>query len=191
MAFFDRLIPVSPLRNCEAGFAVAVFFAAALACPPTGAQEASERKVFQTSRKAHRIEGWEQGLVKKSPNLGNYYWTPITEYTQNKGSRQTGKGARPSSSSAPTVRRYVKPHFAPLPVNDRAEFSASEMESRSDLKGKVRFPKAKDQLASGDQTNEEVSGVLTYGDGDGKGYGYSESSKKLSVSGKLYGQKKQ
>jgi len=165
----------------------------ALFCLPAVAQDA-QSITFQSSRTAHKISGWEKGLVKRSPNLGKFYWTPITKYTQTTGSRRTSKGAKqvaPAEIATRRTKRYVLSKFAPLPKNDRAEFSASELENSTDVRGSVRFQKGKKQLASGDQVagTEEVSSVLTYDDGND--YACAEKGKKLSVSGKLYSRLKQ
>lgn len=185
-----RLPSHTLLSVLSLGFALFV----AYMCAPANAQQAEGRTVYEYKRTAHKVSGWEHGLVKRSPNLGKYYWTPLTEYSQNKGSRRTGKGvqqASPSAQPAQTARHYVKPRFAPLPKNDRAEFSADEIQTRSGVSAKVRFDKARDQLASRRVTDSanDCSAVLTYGDKE-KGEGYSYKRQDLSVSGRLYNQKK-
>lgn len=181
---------VSSSRRSGAMVSVALLFCFLAACAQAEAQESSKETVFQTSRKAHRVTGWEQGLIKKTPNLSKYYWTPLTEYSQGKGSRKTGRGAHQTSGPVQTARRYVKPKFAPLPVNDRIQFSANEIEHRTEASGKVRFEKSKNQLASGKSVEavQDCSAVLTYG--DDKSGGYGAKSEKLSVSGKLFNRKK-
>lgn len=178
---------VSP-KNLLSAFAAVV----SLACVPANAQQSEDATVNQAKRTAHKVSGWEHGLVKKTPNLSKYYWTPLTEYSQNKGSRRTGKGVQSQSKpSTQLTRHYVKPRFAPLPKNDRAEFSASEIQARSNVSARVRFDKAKNQLASRRfvDTANDCSGVLTYGDKD-KSEGYSYKRQNLSVTGRLYGQKR-
>jgi len=170
-------------------FALALLFAV---CAPVNAQQAETKTVYESKRTAHKVGGWEHGLIKRTPNLGKYYWTPMTEYTQNKGSRRTGKGVQTGSPTKQLTRHYVKPKFVPLPKNDRAQYSASQMtETRSAVSAKVRFDKAKDQLASRHTSDSasDCSGVLTYGDKE-KGDGYSYKRQDLSVTGRLYGQKK-
>lgn len=186
MATIEKLSPIQVA--CCAAIATPLF----LSCLPASAQQSESASVFQAKRTAHKVSGWEHGLIKKSPNLSNYYWTPLTEYSQNKGSRRTGKGVRSAAPEKQLTRHYVKPRFAPLPKNDRAEHSASQMvETRCDASAKVRLEKAKNQLASRRPTDSanDCSGVLTYGDKE-KGDGYSYKRQDLSVTGRLYGQKK-
>lgn len=190
MSFTNKLLRLCPYSLMSFGLSL---FLTCL-CAPANAQQAESTTVYESKRTAHKVSGWEHGLVKRSPNLGKYYWTPLTEYSQNKGSRRTGKGVRqasPSGQPAQTARHYVKPRFAPLPKNDRAEFSCDEIQTRSGVSAKVSFDKARSQLASRrvtDSTND-CSAVLTYGDKE-KGEGYCYKRQDLSVSGRLYNQKK-
>ncbi len=190
MATTNKLSSAPP-ASMQLVFCAAFSALISLSCLPARAQQA-ETTVFQSKRTAHKVSGWEHGLIKKSPNLSNYYWTPLTEYSQKKGSRRTGKGVNSAAPERQLTRHYVKPRFAPLPKNDRAEFAAGEtVETRSDVSAELSFDKAKKQLASrraADSANE-CSGVLTYGDKE-KGDGYSYKQQALSVTGRLYGQKK-
>ena len=115
----------------------------------------------------------------------------MTQYTQNSGSSRTSKGAKqscPSETAARPAKRYILSKFAPLPKNNRAQFSAEQINAQSEVS--LKFKSSKNQLASSKPSvsSEDVSGVLTYG--DQKDYGYSEKQKKLSVSGKIYTRKK-
>ncbi|HNB21129.1 MAG TPA: hypothetical protein PKZ32_01845 [Candidatus Melainabacteria bacterium] len=155
---------------------------------PANAQQAEPAAIFEGKRTAHKVRGWEHGLIKKTPNLSNYYWTPLTQYTQGKGARRTGKGVRAAERSKQLTRHYVKPRFAPLPGNGR---SADTNETSREVSAKLRFDKAKNQLASGRPSDSatDCAAVLTYGDRE-KGEGYSYKRQNLAVTGRLYGQKK-
>jgi hypothetical protein len=173
-------------------FALAASLAASLVlfCSQAQAQDA-QSITFHSKRTAHKVSGWEKGLVKRSPNLGKFYWTPMTNYTQTSGSRRTSKGAKqcgPTQTAARPAKRYVLSKFAPLPKNDRAQFSAEQLNAQTEVS--LKFKSSKNQLASSrpSMASEDVSGVLTYG--DKKDYGYSETQKKLSVSGRIYTRKK-
>ncbi len=148
---------------------------------PASAQQA-ENFNYQATRKSHKVTGWQQGLVNRSPNLGQYYWSPITRYTETKGSRNTGKGARIGSAANNSGQHYVKPRFVPLPENHRAQFTAVEMERNSQVIGKVRFKaNSKSSEIGNNSASGKCSAVLSYGDSK-----ETEYSQNLSVSGKLY-----
>jgi hypothetical protein len=148
---------------------------------PVSAQQA-ENFTYQSTRVSHKVTGWQHGLVKRSPNLGQYYWSPITRYTETKGSRHTGKGARVGGAANNSGNHYVKPRFAPLPENHRAQFSAIEMARSGEVTGKVRSKvNSKSSELRNNTASENCSAVLSYGDSKEAQY-----SQNLSVSGRLY-----
>lgn len=169
-----------------------------LIATPAQAQQADEVVVTHSQRTAYRVAGWENGLVKTSPNLGQFYWDPQTRYSQQTSSNRTGKGAAvPTVSSAPsTIYRShssMRCHTAPLPANHRAQFSAEEMAVRTAVNANIRFKHAKGQLASAGRSSqsEDCFGVLTYGNNGESAYGQaaggSSGTQKLSVKAQLRG----
>lgn len=149
---------------------------------PAFAQQA-ESFTYKSTRTAHKVTGWQSGLVNRSPNLGQYYWSPVTRYTETRGSRHTGKGAKVGGAGNNSKSHYVKPRFAPLPENHRAQFSAVEMERNTQIVGKVRFKNANPKFSEPgrNSASENCSAVLSYGDSKEPEY-----RQNLSVSGKLY-----
>lgn len=68
----------------------------------------------------YRVSGWQNQLTSVTPNLGNYYWEPMTKRIINT-TRTTSKGA---TAAPPIVTRgpqYVKPNHVNLPVVDRPQ----------------------------------------------------------------------
>lgn len=64
--------------------------------------------------------GWQNQLTGATPNLHNYYWTPITHRIVNT-TRTTERGATKAVSLIPRdVRHYTKPTHAPLPYIDHS-----------------------------------------------------------------------
>ncbi len=144
-------------------------FGIAFNSSPARAQSATEFENNPTTRTSHKVTGWEKGLVNRSRNLSNYYWTPQTFYTQ--GSRRTSKGARavaPGSSGGP--RQYVKAKFVPLPKNDRIKLSTSSSDNN--------------------QAQENCSAMLSYGRANVATYAdYSlktTGGQNLTVKAKIY-----
>jgi len=63
----------------------------------------------------YRVAGWQNQLTSVTPNLGNYYWEPMTKRIINT-TRTTSKGA---TAAPPIITRgpqYVKPNYVPMPV---------------------------------------------------------------------------
>ena len=63
----------------------------------------------------YRVAGWQHELTSVTPNLGNYYWEPMTKRVCNT-TRTTSKGA---TAAPPIITRgpqYIKPNFVPLPA---------------------------------------------------------------------------
>jgi hypothetical protein len=71
--------------------------------------------VTHSTVSTYRVAGWQNSLTGATPNLGNYYWEPMTKRVINT-TRTTSKGA----TEAPTIvnrgPQYVKPTHARLPV---------------------------------------------------------------------------
>jgi hypothetical protein len=63
---------------------------------PTGAEQLKPGRSIRYTAGATTSSGWERSLVEATPNLGRFYWAPITSYSQ----------------------KYIK---APLPPNERLE----------------------------------------------------------------------
>lgn len=71
--------------------------------------------VTHSTVSTYRVTGWQNSLTGATPNLGNYYWEPMTKRVINT-TRTTSKGA----TAAPTIvnrePQYIKPTHARLPV---------------------------------------------------------------------------
>lgn len=66
-----------------------------LAIPASPAfAESKAPPAVRTTIGAVRVKGWESDLVHSDPNLGNWYWSPITNYIQGGPTQRTGKGAQ-------------------------------------------------------------------------------------------------
>lgn len=174
-----------------AGFGLLIFAA------PAQAQQADDVVVTRSQRTAYRVAGWESGLVKTSPNLGQFYWDPQTRYTQLTSSRRTGKGTN-NSAPLPIYRSHssMRCKSAPLPENHRAQYSAEEMAARSTaVNAKLRFNHAKGQLASAGQgSSQDCFGILSYGNNRESTYGQAAGGgsnvTKTSVKAQFYGKGK-
>ncbi|HIA53977.1 MAG TPA: hypothetical protein EYN91_18105 [Candidatus Melainabacteria bacterium] len=175
-----------------AGFGLAIFAA------PAQAQQADDVVVTHSQRTAYRVAGWETGLVRNSPNLGQFYWDPQTRYTQLTSSRRTGKGTNNSSAPLPIYRSHssMRCKSAPLPENHRAQYSAEELAARSTaVNARLRFNHANGQLASaGRGSSEDCFGVLSYGNNGDNSYGQAAGGSsrvtKTSVKAQFYGKGK-
>jgi len=166
-------------------------------CAPAQAQQAEDVVVTHSQRTAYRVAGWESGLVKTSPNLGQFYWDPQTRYTQLTSSRRTGKGTN-NSAPLPIYRSHssMRCKSAPLPENHRAQYSAEEIASRSAaVSAKLRFNHAQGQLASASRgSSQDCFGVLSYGNNTESTYGQAAGGSsrvtKTSVKAQFYGKGK-
>lgn len=169
-----------------------------LTAAPVYAQEAEDVVTYHSKRTAYRVAGWEQGLVRTSPNLGQFYWDPQTRYMQMNGSRHTGKGVNIPSGPTSIYRSHssMRCKTAPLPENHRAQFSAEQMAARTAVSANVRFNHAKGQLASTGPgaSDQDCFGVLSYGNNGDSAYdqaaGGGSRSQKLSVKAQIYGKGK-
>lgn len=182
---------------CVALLSVLAGFCLLLIAAPARAQQVEDVVTTHSQRTAYRVAGWEQGLVRTSPNLGQFYWDPQTRYTQLTSSKRTGKGTN-NAAPLPIYRSHssMRCKSAPLPENHRAQYSAEEMAARSAVSAKVRFNHAKGQLASAgrDTTSQDCVGVLSYGNNGDSAYGQaaggSSRSQRLLVKAQLYGKGK-
>lgn len=64
----------------------------------------------------YRVAGWQDQLTQVTPNLGNYYWEPITKRLIN-----TTKTTQRGATTAPPIAihrstQYINPVHAPLPT---------------------------------------------------------------------------
>ncbi len=185
-------------KLCFAILSILTGFGLGLFAIPAQAQQADDVVTYRTTRSSYRVGGWEQGLVRTSPNLSQFYWDPQTRYTQMTGSNRTGKGAAVPTAPTSIYRSHssMRCKSAPLPENHRAAMSAEEMASRTAVSANVRFKHAKGQLASaghGSQS-DDCFGVLSYGNNGDSSYGQaaggSSKSQKLSVKAQIYGKGK-
>ena len=74
----------------------------------------------QTTVRTYRVVGWQNELTAANPNLGNFYWEPLTKRIINT-TRTTSKGA----TAAPAIvldktAHYSKPNHAALPITNVA-----------------------------------------------------------------------
>ncbi len=188
----------SERKLCFAILSILAGFGLMLFAAPAQAQEAEDVVTYQTKRTAYRVAGWEQGLVRTSPNLGQFYWDPQTRYMQQNGSRRTGKGVNLPTAPTSIYRSHssMKCKSAPLPENHRAQFSAEQMAARTAVSANVRFNHAKGQLASAGRgsSSQDCVGVLSYGNNGDGAYGQvaggGSRSQKLSVKAQIYGKGK-
>lgn len=80
------------------------------------------RSIRYTSGSA-TSSGWEQGLVEGTPNLGHFYWSPITSYSQNyvkvplPANKNLEKAGNQPVQLRPSGSIYAKPIHVPLPAN--------------------------------------------------------------------------
>ncbi|HEY9784862.1 MAG TPA: hypothetical protein V6D17_05625 [Candidatus Obscuribacterales bacterium] len=151
------------------------------------AQVQTTEEVTYGKRTAYSVSGWERDLVKADPNLGNFYWNPITKYTQSKGSRRT---SRQTVHVSPQEfrSRYMKPIHTQLPT---ASKGASGTLASSSVSANLKYKRQQGESAlQGSGSSENVSAVLSYGNSynysSGQGDGYSSRSQKLSVKGEIY-----
>jgi len=126
------------------------------------------------------VQGWEQGLVEKNPNLGRWHWDPIYYYKQGYGpvtsrslkgdSRLTGKQANPANPvnrSGPTSMSYQIPvwHDAKpvhIPYSPQA---MAELHGRLFVPGKSpESPITSKESVLGKLMNQSVKGdpIATY-----------------------------
>jgi hypothetical protein len=68
-----------------------------------------------TTVSTYRVSGWQNELTTITPNLGNYYWEPMTKRMVNT-TRTTSRGATAAPPIVTKGPQYVKPNFAPLPT---------------------------------------------------------------------------
>ncbi len=185
-------------KLCFAILSIVAGFGLILIAAPANAQEAEDAVTFSTKRTSYRVAGWEQGLVRTSPNLGQFYWDPQTRYMQKNGSRRTNKGVNVPSAPTNVYRSHssMKCKKAPMPENDRIHWSTNETASRTSVNAKVRFNHAQGQLASTGRgsSDQDCFGVLSYGNNSESAYGQvaggNARSQKLSVKAQLFGKGK-
>jgi hypothetical protein len=170
-------------------------FGLLLTAAPAFAQETEDVVTYHSQRTAYRVAGWEQGLVRTSPNLGQFYWDPQTRYMQKNGSRRTGKGVNIPSAPTSIYRSHSSMRCKTAPLH-RAQFSAEQMAARTAVSANVRFNHAKGQLASTGRgsSDQDCFGVLSYGNNGDSAYdqaaGGGSRSQKLSVKAQIYGKGK-
>lgn len=63
----------------------------------------------------YRVSGWQNELTSVTPNLGNYYWEPMTKRIVNT-TKTTSRGATAAPPIITKGPQYIKPNFAPMPV---------------------------------------------------------------------------
>lgn len=106
--------------------------------------------VPQSTVRTYRVVGWQNELTAANPNLGNYYWEPMTKRIINT-TKTTSKGA--TAAPAIVVNRtshYQKPTHAALPASDVVQ-----------LQTNVVFNPSRSKCMAGD-THAITQTVLTY-----------------------------
>lgn len=79
----------------------------------------------QTTVRTYRVVGWQNELTAANPNLGNYYWEPLTKRIINT-TRTTSKGATAAPAIVPgNSAHYQKPIHAALPVNSNVQLQTN------------------------------------------------------------------
>lgn len=73
------------------------------------------KTTVQSTVTTYRVAGWQNGLTSVTPNLGNYYWEPMTKRVINT-TRTTSKGATAAPPIITKGPQYVKPNYLPMPV---------------------------------------------------------------------------
>lgn len=68
-----------------------------------------------TTVTSYRVAGWQHELTSVTPNLGNYYWEPMTKRICNT-TRTTSKGATAAPPIVSKGPQYIRPNFVPLPA---------------------------------------------------------------------------
>ena len=84
--------------------------------------------VPQATVHTYRVSGWQNQLTSANPNLGNYYWEPLTRRIIN----TTGTTSRGATAAPPILAnrtsRYVKPMHVALPINNAALLQTNAVE---------------------------------------------------------------
>jgi hypothetical protein len=79
----------------------------------------------------YRVVGWQNELTAANPNLGNFYWEPLTKRIINT-TNTTSKGA----TAAPAIisnrsAHYQKPLHAALPVTSNVQLQTDSVVNQS------------------------------------------------------------
>ncbi|PWT97518.1 MAG: hypothetical protein C5B53_07950 [Candidatus Melainabacteria bacterium] len=122
-------------------------------CLTAPAAFGEDRPAVRVTTGVVEIDGWQNGLVKRNPNLSRWHWNPLYVYKQGiVGGRQKGvpvPGNQPTSkyqSNKPAEdSHYIKPMH--VPFNPKA---LAEVEARGAVSGAL----------SEKRTNEAVSGKI-------------------------------
>src|SRR5262249_7610097 len=87
--------------------------------------------------------GWEQGLVEGTPNLGHFYWSPITGYSQSyvKAPLPVNENLKAASRQPLQLRPagsiYVKPIHVPLPANNTPKRASVQSATQLRVAGSI------------------------------------------------------
>ncbi|CAN5740585.1 hypothetical protein BH10CYA1_BH10CYA1_34760 [soil metagenome] len=75
----------------------------------------------QSSVRTYRVVGWQNELTAANPNLGNFYWEPLTKRIINT-TKTTSKGATAAPAIVPNrSAHYQKPIHAARPVTNSVQ----------------------------------------------------------------------
>jgi hypothetical protein len=87
------------------------------------AQQLQPGRTMRYTSGSTTTSNWERSLVKGTPNLGHFYWSPITSYSQNYVKVPLPANDKLANAQAPAPRQpgsiYVKPTHVPLPMAQR------------------------------------------------------------------------
>lgn len=73
------------------------------------------KSTIHSTVSTYRVTGWQNELTSVTPNLGNYYWEPMTKRIINT-TRTTSKGATAAPPIITKGPQYIKPNYLPMPV---------------------------------------------------------------------------
>ncbi len=111
-----------PIAAARTALCLAVALLMAMQDTALAEQLRPGRSIRYTSGSA-TSSGWEQGLVEGTPNLGHFYWSPITSYSQNyikiplPVNKNLEKASNHPGQLRPAGSIYAKPIHVPLPSN--------------------------------------------------------------------------
>jgi len=107
-------------------------------------QQVKQRQVRVTTG-IGAVQGWEQGLVEKNPNLGRWHWDPIYYYKQGYGpvtSRSLNNYGKPigkptgKQSNNPNSMSYQTPNWHDV----KPEHIPYSPQAMAELKGRLYLP---------------------------------------------------
>lgn len=128
----------------------------------------SQRRQVRVTTGVGEVQGWEQQLTEKNPNLARWHWDPIYYYKQGYGTLtpRTLKGdSRPTGKQSSQLSRYTLPRqiTQPYSINSARDsrplhipFSPQAMEK---VQGRLFRPKAPSESTL--EHGETLFGQLT------------------------------